>query len=96
MNNGKAVYITPEHYMGLQWNQMADTGGYKEFAWHKPICIIFAKAVLLIKEVLNVFTSTARWHFNVRNYLQQPKNQKIGITSKSDTDAMVVFQKIFV
>jgi hypothetical protein len=31
MNNGEAVYLTPEHYMGMQWNQMADTGGYKEF-----------------------------------------------------------------
>jgi hypothetical protein len=30
MNNGEAVYLTPEHYMGMQWNQMADTGGYKE------------------------------------------------------------------
>jgi hypothetical protein len=27
----KQFYITPEHYMGMQWNQMADTGGYKEF-----------------------------------------------------------------
>jgi hypothetical protein len=42
-------YLTPEHYMGMQWNQMADTGGYKEFCMAQANMYISPKLALLIK-----------------------------------------------
>lgn len=100
MNNGKAVYITPEHYMGLQWNQMADTGGYKEFRMAQANMYYFAKACLVDKRCLGMFfTKGRRTGFTemALDHLVElsttTKNQKIGITSKSDIDAMVAFQK---
>lgn len=100
MNNGEAVYLTPEHYMGLQWNQMADTGGYKEFRMAQANMYYFAKACLLDKRCIGMFfTKGRRTGFTemALDHLVElsttTKNQKIGITSKSDTDAMVAFQK---
>ncbi len=100
MNNGNAVYLTPEHYMGLQWNQMADTGGYKEFRMAQANMYYFAKACLVDKRSLGMFfTKGRRTGFTemALDHLVElsttTKNQKIGITSKSDIDAMVAFQK---
>lgn len=100
MNNGEAVYITPEHYMGLQWNQMADTGGYKEFRMAQANMYYFAKACLIDKRSIGMFfTKGRRTGFTemALDHLVElsttTKNQKIGITSKSDADAMVAFQK---
>ena len=100
MNNGKAVYITPEHYMGMQWNQMADTGGYKEFRIAQANMYYFAKACLVDRRSVGMFfTKGRRTGFtemaidHIVELSTTTKNQKIGITSKSDTDAAVVFQK---
>jgi len=100
MNNGQAVYITPEHYMGLQWNQMADTGGYKDFRMAQANMYYFAKACLIDKRSIGMFfTKGRRTGFTemALDHLVElsttTKNQKIGITSKSDADAMVAFQK---
>jgi hypothetical protein len=100
MNNGKAVYITPEHYMGLQWNQMADTGGYKEFRMAQANMYYFAKACIIDRRSIGMFfTKGRRTGFTemALDHLVElsttTKNQKIGITSKSDADAMVAFQK---
>jgi hypothetical protein len=100
MNNGKAVYLTPAHYMGMQWNQMADTGGYKDFRIAQANMYYFAKACLVDKRSIGMFfTKGRRTGFTemALDHLVElsttSKNQKIGITSKSDTDAMVAFQK---
>lgn len=100
MNNGEAVYLTPEHYMGMQWNQMADTGSYKEFRMAQANMYYFAKACLIDRRCIGMFfTKGRRTGFTemALDHLVQlsttTKNQKIGITSKSDTDAMVAFQK---
>lgn len=100
MNNGKAVYLTPEHYMGLQWNQMADTGGYKEFRMAQANMYYFAKASLVDKRCIGMFfTKGRRTGFTemALDHLVElsttTKNQKLGITSKTDTDAAVAFQK---
>jgi hypothetical protein len=100
MNNGKAVYITPEHYMGMQWNQMADTGGYKDFRIAQANMYYFAKACLVDRRSVGMFfTKGRRTGFtemaidHIVELSTTTKNQKIGITSKSDTDAAVVFQK---
>ena len=100
MNNGEAVYLTPEHYMGMQWNQMADTGGYKEFRMAQANMYYFAKACLVDKRSIGMFfTKGRRTGFTemALDHLVElsttTKNQKLGITSKSDTDAAVAFQK---
>lgn len=100
MNNGKAVYITPEHYMGMQWNQMADTGGYKDFRMAQAKMYYFAKACLIdTRSVGMFFTKGRRTGFTemVIDHLvhasTSEKNFKGGITSKSDTDASVAFLK---
>lgn len=100
MNNGKAVYVTPEHYMGMQWNQMADTGGYKDFRIAQANMYYFAKACLVDRRSIGMFfTKGRRTGFtemaidHIVELSTTTKNQKIGITSKSDTDAAVVFQK---
>jgi hypothetical protein len=47
-------YLTPEHYMGMQWNQMANTGGYKEHGASEYV--LFAKACVIDKVCWYVFT----------------------------------------
>lgn len=100
MNNGKAVYITPEHYMGLQWNQMADTGGYKDFRMAQANMYYFAKACLVdYRSVGMFFTKGRRTGFTemVLDHLVQAstsiKNFKAGITSKTNDDAEVAYLK---
>lgn len=100
MNNGEAVYLTPEHYMGLQWNQMADTGGYKEFRMAQANMYYFAKACLVDRRSIGMFFTKGRrtgfTEMAIDHLVQlstSTKNTKIGITSKSDTDAAVAFQK---
>ncbi len=100
MNNGKAVYVTPEHYMGLQWNQMADTGGYKDFRMAQAYMYYHAKACLVdTRSVGMFFTKGRRTGFTemVLDHLVQEststKNFKGGITSKTNDDAEVAFLK---
>jgi len=100
MNNGKAVYVTPEHYMGLQWNQMADTGGYKDFRMAQAKMYYYAKACLVdLRSVGMFFTKGRRTGFTemVLDHLVQTststKNFKGGITSKTNDDAEVAFLK---
>lgn len=100
MNNGEPTYLTPEHYMGMQWNQMADTGGYKEFRMAQANMYYFAKACLVDKRCIGMFfTKGRRTGFTemALDHLVElsttTKSQKIGITSKSDIDAAVAFQK---
>lgn len=100
MNNGVATYITPEHYMGLQWNQMADTGGYKDFRMAQANMYYFAKACLVdLRSVGMFFTKGRRTGFTemVLDHLIQAstsiKNFKAGITSKTNDDAEVAFLK---
>lgn len=100
MNNGVATYITPEHYMGLQWNQMADTGGYKDFRMAQAKMYYHAKACLVdFRSVGMFFTKGRRTGFTemVLDHLVQSststKNFKAGITSKTNDDAEVAYLK---
>jgi hypothetical protein len=55
MNNGEAVYLTPEHYMvcnGTKW-QIQEV--IKNSVQAQAICIISPKLALLIKMYWNVF-----------------------------------------
>ena len=100
MNNGEMVYLTPAHYMGMQWNQMSDTGGYKEFRMAQAKMYYFAQACILDKRCLGMFfvkgrrtgfTEMAIDH--LINSSTSTKNGKYGMTSKTGDDAEVVFLK---
>jgi hypothetical protein len=100
MNNGQAVYVTPAHYMGLQWNQMADTGGYKEFRmaqalmyYHAKACIVDPRSLgeLFVKGRRTGFTEDAIDH--IVDSSTSKHNSKYGMTSKTGEDALVVYLK---
>ena len=100
MNNGEAVYVTPAHYMGLQWNEMLETGGYKDFRMAQAKMYYFAQACLVdTRSVGMFFTKGRRTGFtemaidHLVDLSTSTRNAKIGITSKSDTDAASVFLK---
>jgi hypothetical protein len=100
MNNGEAVYLTPEHYMGMQWNQMADEVIKNCMA--QANMYYFAKACLIDKRCIGMFfTKGRRTGFTemALDHLVQlsttTKNQKLGITSKSDNGCNGSVSKVF-
>lgn len=100
MNNGIAVYITPAHYMGLQWNEMLETGGYKEFRMAQANMYYFAKACLVDPRSVGMFFTKGRRTGFTEMALDHlidgstcTKNAKYGITSKTENDAISVFLK---
>lgn len=100
MNNGEAVYLTPAHYMGLMWNEMLETGGYKEFRMAQANMYYFAKACLVDPRSVGMFfTKGRRTGFtelaidHIVDLSTSTRNAKCGITSKSEKDAISVFLK---
>ena len=100
MNNGEAVYLTPAHYMGLMWNEMLETGGYKEFRMAQAYMYYFAKACLCDPRSVGMFFTKGRRTGFTEMALDHlidgstsTKNGKFGITSKTETDAISVFLK---
>jgi hypothetical protein len=100
MNNGKAVYVTPAHYMGLQWNEMLETGGYKDFRMAQANMYYFGQACIVdTRSVGMFFTKGRRTGFtemaldHLIDISTSTRNAKIGITSKSDQDAASVYLK---
>jgi hypothetical protein len=100
MNNGIPTYLTPAHYMGLQWNQMSDTGGYKDFRYAQAKMYYFAKACLLDSRSVGMFFVKGRrtgfTEMVIDHFIDEStsnKNWTFGITSKLGDDAEVVFQK---
>ena len=100
MNNGEAVYLTPAHYMGLQWNEMLETGGYKEFRMAQANMYYFAKACLVDPRSVGMFFTKGRRTGFTEMALDHlidsstcTKNAKYGITSKTENDAISVFLK---
>jgi hypothetical protein len=100
MNNGKPTWVTGAHYLGLQWNEMVETGGYKEFRKAQCNLYYFALATLLDERCVGMiftkgrrsgFTEMALDHFVDRSTCV--KNRKFGITSKTEDDAEVAFLK---
>ena len=100
MNNGKPTWVTPAHYMGLQWDQMLETGGYKDFRWaqcqmyyHALACIIDKRSVgqIFVKGRRTGFTEMALDHLIIES--TSIKNKAFGITSKTEADAVKAFTK---
>lgn len=100
MNNGIPTWVTGAHYMGLQWNEMIETGGYKEFRKAQCNLYYFALATMLDERCVGMifckgrrsgFTEMALDHFVDKS--TSVKNRKFGITSKTEDDAEVAFLK---
>lgn len=98
--NGIPTYITPAHYMGLQWNQMKDTGGYKEYRHAQALMYYFTQACLIdprclgelfVKGRRTGFTEEILDHFI--NDSTSIKNALFGMTSKTGEDGAAVFEK---
>ena len=100
MNNGEAVYITGTQWMGLQWNKMLDTGGYKDFRMAQRDMYLFGKACILDPRCVGeLFVKGRRTGFTEEkiDYLvddsTSTKNALFGITSKTGDDAQEAFLK---
>lgn len=100
MNNGKPIWVTPAHYMGLQWDQMLETGSFKDFRWAQCqmyyfalACIVDKRSVgkLFVKGRRSGFTEMALDHFVQES--TSIKNKAFGITSKTEADAIKAFTK---
>jgi hypothetical protein len=99
-NFGEVVYLTPAHYMGLQWNQMKDTGGYKEFRYAQARMYYFTQACILDPRCLGeIFVKGRRTGFTEEiidiliNDSTSTKNALMGMTSKTGEDGAAVFDK---
>lgn len=99
-NNGKPTYLTPAHYMGLQWNKMLDTGGYKEYRHAQALMYYFTQACivdprclgeLFIKGRRTGFTEEILDHFIHES--TSMKNSLFGMTSKTGDDGQAAFAK---
>lgn len=100
MNNGDFVYLTPAHYMGLQWNQMKDNGGYKEFRYAQAKMYYFTQACILDPRCLGeCFVKGRRTGFTEEiidyfiDFSTSTKNALLGMTSKTGIDGAAVFEK---
>jgi hypothetical protein len=99
-NNGIPTYLTPAHYMGLQWNQMKDNGGYKEYRYAQALMYYFTQACIIdprclgeafVKGRRTGFTEEIIDHFI--NDSTSTKNALFGMTSKTGIDGQAVFEK---
>lgn len=100
MNNGKAVYLTGNHYFALQWCQMFDNGEYMAFRYaqlemfyHLEACIVDKRCLgqLFLKSRRTGFTYAVL--FILLNMSTSKRNGKFGMTSKSGTDVEEAWDK---
>jgi len=99
-NNGKATFITGNHYWALQWCKMLDNGGYMDFRYaqlnmfyHLEACIVDRRCLgqLFVKSRRTGFTYTVL--AILLNMATSTKNGKYGMTSKSGDDVQEAFDK---
>lgn len=100
MNNGKPIWLCPAHYMGLQWNKMIDTGGYKEFRMAQRDMYYFTLACIIDPRSLGeLFVKGRRTGFTEEaiDYLINDStsisNALMGMTSKTGDDGQEIFLK---
>lgn len=100
MNNGVPVWLCPAHYMGLQWNKMIDTGGYKDFRMAQRDMYYFTLATIIDPRSLGeIFIKGRRTGFTEEavDYLIQDStsisNALMGMTSKTGDDGQEIFLK---
>jgi hypothetical protein len=100
MNNGTPIWLCPAHYMGLQWNKMIDTGGFKEFRMAQRDMYYFTLACIVDPRSLGeLFVKGRRTGFTEEaiDYLINDStsisNALMGMTSKTGDDGQEIFLK---
>lgn len=101
MNNGDPVYLTPAHYMALQWIKMLDTGSFMDFRYAQRDMFYFTRACVLDPRCLGqFFTKSRRTGYTYQivcemiNDGTMTSNVKLGIISKTGGDAQEAFLKM--
>lgn len=101
MNNGKAVWLTPWHYMQLQWGKMKDGSMYpsyreaqRDLAYHKLACWVdprcMGQAFLKSRQTGYTYGSINDSLCVVTSTL----SCRTGLTSMTDDDAERAWQKL--
>lgn len=101
MNNGEPVYLTPAHYMALQWVKMLDTGSYMDFRYAQAEMFYFTRACVLDPRCLGqLFVKSRRTGFTYQIICEMindgtgTANAKLGMISKTGDDAQEAFLKM--
>lgn len=99
-NNGKAVYLTGNHWWALQYCKMLDNGGYMDFRYAQLDMMYHLEACIVDKRCLGqLFVKSRRTGFTyivlaiLLNMSTTKKNGKYGMTSKSGDDVQEAFDK---
>ena len=101
MNNGVPVWLSPRHYMQLQWGRMFDDGIYPSFReaqlllyYHKEACYIdnYCMGQIFLKSRQTGYT------YGMINdsieLITRTKGARTGLTSMTDEDAKKAFNKL--
>lgn len=101
MNNGEVVYLTPAHYLALQWIKMLDDGGFMGFRYAQLDMFYFTMACKIDPRCLGeIFCKSRRTGFTYQiicefiNDGTIMNNSKLGIISKTGIDAQEAFLKL--
>lgn len=101
MNNGEPVYLTPAHYMALQWVKMLDTGSFMDFRYAQAEMFYFTRACILDPRCLGeLFVKSRRTGFTYQIICEMindgtgTANAKLGMISKTGDDAQEAFLKM--
>ena len=100
MNNGKAVFLTGDHYFALSYVKMLDSGGYMDFRYAQLNMFYHLEACKVDERSLGqLFVKSRRTGFTyivlsiMLNASTGTSNNNFGITSKSNDDAKKAFLK---
>jgi len=101
MNNGEAVYLTPAHYMALQWVKMLDTGQFMDYRHAQAEMFYFTRACVVDPRCLGeLFVKSRRTGFTYQILCEMindgtaTANVKLGMISKTGDDAQEAFLKM--
>ena len=101
MNNGKPVWLTPWHYMQLQWGKMKDGDIYpsyreaqRDLSYHKLACWVDPRCMgqIFLKSRQTGYTYGAL--SDSLCVVTSSKNSRTGLTSMKDEDAERAWQKL--
>ena len=101
MNNGEPVYLTPAHYLAMQWVKMLDDGNFMGFRYAQLEMFYFTRACAIDFRCLGeIFCKSRRTGFTYQiicefiNDGTITNNSKLGIISKTGIDAQEAFLKL--
>tara|TARA_R110002110_G_scaffold7049_9_gene35097 strand:- start:627 stop:3281 length:2655 start_codon:yes stop_codon:yes gene_type:complete len=101
MNNGKPTWLSPKHWMQLQWGKMFDDGIYASYRhaqlllyYHKEACYIDTRCM---GQIFLKSRQTGYTYGMVSDSIElitRTKGSRTGLTSMTDEDARKAFNKL--